>query len=303
MKKGTIVVFLLGVMTLTSCAEKPASQITAEGILADVEALSADSMEGRGAGTPGAARAAAYIANRFAEAGLEAIGKSYLLPIDLVGMKKDVGKSSVSISGPEQTLSLEDDVNFTFWSTAGQPVVDLEDVPIIFVGYGVQAPEYGWDDLKEEDVRGKILLFLNDDPQVEEDGEALFEGPGRTYYGRWTYKFEQADKLGAAGAIIVHTTESASYQFSVIGNTGSRQVWQRTYKLDFLSWMDEATSSILASSMGTSVGGLFEMANQRDFRPVDTGYRLSAHVETAIKRFEDTNVAGVVLGHYAYHTD
>lgn len=299
MKKGTIVVFLIGAMTLMSCAEKPANRITAQGIVADVEALSADSMEGRGAGTAGAARAAAYIAGRFEQIGLEPFGESYLLPVELVGMKKDIGKSSVSISGPERALSLEDDTNFTYWSTAGRPVVDLVDVPIVFVGYGVQAPEYGWDDLKEEDVRGKVLLFLNNDPQVEEDGEALFEGPARTYYGRWTYKFEQAEKLGAVGAIIVHTTESASYQFSVIGNTGSRRVWQRTYKLDFLSWMDEPTTTILAASMGTTMPGLFDMANQRDFRPVDTGYRLTSHVETTIERFEDANVAGVVRGNDA----
>jgi len=299
MKKAIVIVLLLGVFALASCAEEPANRITAQGILSDVEALSADNMEGRGAGTAGAARAAAYIASRFEQIGLEPIDESYLLPIELVGMKKDVGKSSVSISGADGALSLEDDVNFTFWSTAGQPVVDLDDVPIVFVGYGVQAPEYGWDDLKEEDVRGKILLFLNDDPQAEADGEALFEGPARTYYGRWTYKFEQAEKLGAAGAIIVHTTESASYRFSVIGNSGSRRVWQRSYKLDFLSWMDETTTSILAASMGTTVAGLFEMGNQRDFHPVDTGYRLTSHVETAIERFEDTNVAGAVRGHDA----
>ncbi|MCP5092601.1 MAG: M28 family peptidase [Gammaproteobacteria bacterium] len=299
MKKGTIVILLLGVLAIASCAEKAENRITAQGILSDVEALSADSMEGRGAGTAGAARAEAYIASRFEQIGLEPIGKSYLLPVELVGMKKDVGESSVSISGPERTPSLEDDVNFTFWSTAGQPVVDLVDVPIVFVGYGVQAPEYGWDDLKEEDVRGKVLLFLNNDPQAEEDGEALFEGPARTYYGRWPYKFEQAEKLGAAGAIVVHTTESASYQFSVIGNSGSRRVWQRSYKLDFLSWMDEPTTSILAASMGTTVPGLFEMANQHDFRPVDTGYRVTSHIETVIERFEDANVAGVVRGNDA----
>ena len=294
---------VLTAIVCASCAYEPADQfaaadrITAEGILADVEALADDSMEGRAPGTPGAARAAAYIANRFEQMGLEPIGDSYLLPVELVGLKKDVEKSSFGISGPDGVLPLENDVNFTFWSTAERPVVDLESVPIVFVGYGVEAPEYGWNDLKDEDVSGKVLLFLNNDPQVEEDGEALFAGEARTYYGRWTYKFEQAEKLGAAGAIIVHTMESASYQFSVIGNTGSRRIWQRTYKLDLLSWLDSAMTSVVASSMGTTVPGLFEMANRRDFQPVDTGYRVTAHVETAIERVEDANVAGVVRGH------
>ncbi len=287
------------VVAAVACApstDRPADRITASGILADVEALSADSMEGRAAGTAGAARAAGYIADRFEQIGLEPLGDGYLLPVELVGLKKDVGRSSLGISGPDGALPLENDVNFTYWSTAEKPLVDLADVPIVFVGYGVEAPEHGWNDLKDEDVRGKVLLFLNNDPQVEEEGEALFGGEARTYYGRWTYKFEQAEKLGAAGAIVVHTDESASYQFSVIGNTGSRRIWQRTYRLDLLGWLDSAMTSVVASSMGTTVPGLFEMANRRDFRPVDTGYRLTAHVETAIERIEDANVAGVVRG-------
>ncbi len=296
---------LLAAVAFASCvgdnpevrgAGDPADRITAEGILADVEVLSADDMEGRAAGTPGAARAAAYISDRFEQIGLEPMGESYLLPVELVGLKKDGDKSSLEIGGPQGALPLENDVNFTFWSTAEKPVVDLADVPIVFVGYGVQAPEHDWDDLEGEDVRGKVLLFLNNDPQVEEDGEELFGGEARTYYGRWTYKFEQAEKLGAAGAIVVHTLESASYPFSVIGNTGSRRIWQRTYKLDLLGWADSEITSRIASSMGTTVPGLFEMANRREFRPVDTGYRVTAHVETAIERVEDANVVGVVRG-------
>jgi Zn-dependent M28 family amino/carboxypeptidase len=294
---------LLTAIICASCTDKPIDRITAEGILADVEVLSADNMEGRAAGTPGIARAAAYIANRFEEIGLEPFGNSYLLPVELVGMTKSVEKSSVSIVGPAGALALEEGVNFTFWSTAEKALVDIADAPIVFVGYGVQAPEYDWDDLKEEDVRGKVLMFLNNDPQLEEDGEALFGGAARTYYGRWTYKFEQAEKLGAVGAIVVHTLESASYQFSVIGNTGLRRIWQRTYELDFLSWMDADTTSLVAASMGTTVPGLFEMANRREFRPVDTGYTLTAHVETAIERVEDANVVGVLRGNDAELAD
>lgn len=287
---------LLAAICCVSCTDKPVEHITAEDILADVEVLSADSMEGRASGTPGAARAADYIANRFKQIGLEPFGDSYLLPVELVGMTKSAGDSSVSITGPAGPLALENDVNFTVWSTAEKPVVDLVEVPIVFVGYGVQAPEYDWDDLKDADVSGKVLLFLNDDPQLEEDGEALFGGPARTYYGRWTYKFEQAAKLGAVGAIVVHTLESASYPFSVIGNTGSRRVWQRTYKLDLLSWMDADTTSLVAAALDTTLPGLFEMANRRDFRPVDTGYRVNAHIETAIERVQDANVVGFLRG-------
>ncbi len=293
-----VVVALTTSVTLlaNACSSSPADRITADAILADVEALSADSMEGRRPGTPGEARATRYIASRFEEIGLQPVGNAYSLPVHLVGMQKDVGRSSLSIRGPRGGLSLKNDQNITYWSTAEQEVVDLRNVPIWFVGYGVEAPEHDWDDFKGQDLSGRVLLFLNNDPPVEEGGENLFGGSARTYYGRWTYKFEQAQKHGAAGAIVIHTTESASYGFSVIGNTGSRQIWQRTYKLDFLSWIDSTLSEDIAASMGTDLNGLFGVAARRDFRPVDTGFRLTAHIETGIERVEAQNVAGALRG-------
>jgi Zn-dependent M28 family amino/carboxypeptidase len=295
---------LSAAFTVAACATdrsvgdggNPEDIITAEGILHDVEVLSADSMEGRGAATEGERRAVAYIEDRFQEIGLEPVGDSYLLPVELVGMQKDVEASSLTLRGASGELPLANDENVTFWSTSEKPVVDLVDVPVVFVGYGVEAPEHGWDDFKGEDVAGKVLMFLNNDPPVEEGGVALFGGDARTYYGRWTYKFEQAQKHGAAGAIVVHTTGSASYQFSVIGNTGSRRIWQRTYQLDLLSWADSTTVERMAADMGTDLSGLFEMAAEREFRPVDTGYRLSAHIETDVERVEAYNVAGMVRG-------
>jgi Zn-dependent M28 family amino/carboxypeptidase len=284
-------------LTVAACAsDGRENTITAEGIMHDVEVLSADDMEGRGAATEGEQRAVAYIADRFQEVGLEAVGNSYMLPVELVGLQKDAEASSLSLDGPSGALPLRDNENFTYWSTTEKPVVDLVDVPVVFVGYGVEAPEYDWDDFKGEDVSGKVLMFLNNDPQVEEGGAALFGGDARTYYGRWTYKFEQAQKHGAAGAIVVHTTESASYQFSVIGNTGSRRIWQRTYMLDFLSWADSANVERIAADMGTDLAGLFDMAAQRDFRPVETGYTVSAHIETEVERVQATNVAGIIRG-------
>jgi Zn-dependent M28 family amino/carboxypeptidase len=292
------VVALAASVTLLAgaCSSNPAQQITADGILADVEALSADSMEGRRPGTPGEVRSTRYIASRFEEIGLEPAGDSYLLPVELVGMRKNAERSSLGIRGPRGALLLENDQNVTYWSTAEQATVDLRNAPVWFVGYGVEAPEYDWDDFKGQDLSGKVLLFLNNDPPVKENGENLFGGAARTYYGRWTYKFEQAEKHGAAGAIVIHTAESASYGFSVIGNTGSREIWQRTYKLDFLSWIDSTMSESIAASMGTDLNGLFEVASRRDFRPVDTGYRLTTHIETAIERVESQNVAGVLRG-------
>jgi Zn-dependent M28 family amino/carboxypeptidase len=284
------------VAACAAAAPEPAERITAAGILEGVEVLAADSMEGRAPGTPGEERAIAYIERRFREIGLEPVGAGFRLPVELLGMTKDAGRSSITLRGPGSLLDLAQDENFTFWSTAEEPVVELRDAPVVFVGYGVEAAEHDWDDLKGEDVRGKVLLFLNDDPPVVEDGVELFGGPIRTYYGRWTYKFEQAQKHGAAGAIIVHTDESASYGFSVIGNTGSRQIWQRDYRVPLLAWMDSTRSEQVAAGLGTDLAGLFRMAARRDFRPVDTGFRVDARIETEFQRVQAYNVAGMIRG-------
>ncbi len=286
-------------LVVAGCAgvvPEPADRITADGILRDTEVLAADSMEGRAPGTVGEERAIAFIMERFRQAGLEPVGQDYLLPVELLGMTKDAERSSITVRGPGGALDLVQDQNFTFWSTAEEPLVELRDVPVVFVGYGVEAPEYEWDDFKGADVRGKVLLFLNNDPPVVEDGVELFGGPIRTYYGRWTYKFEQAQKHGAAGAIVVHTDDSAAYGFSVIGNTGSRQIWQRDYQVPLLAWMDSTRSEQVATGLGTDLSGLFDMAARRDFRPVDTGFRVDARIVTEFERVHAHNVAGVVRG-------
>jgi Zn-dependent M28 family amino/carboxypeptidase len=287
---------ITGFLTV-ACASDPAAHITADGLQADAAALSADSMEGRGTATAGEDRAAAYVARRFEQIGLvPAAGNSYLLPFELTGMKKDVAASSLTLRGPGGTLSVQEGDQITYWSTAAKPVVDVRNAPVVFVGYGVEAPEYGWDDFKGVDVRGKVLLFLNNDPPVEENGQALFGGVVRTYYGRWPYKFEQAVRHGAAGAIVIHTTGSASYPFSVVGHDGIRENWDRGYQLDMLAWMDSSTTERVAAAMGTTLSGLFDMAAQRSFRPQDTRFRLTSHIETAVRTVQTKNVAGVVRG-------
>ncbi len=284
------------ILPLAACTADPADLITADGIRRDVMALSADSMEGRAPGTAGDQRAVRYISARFESMGLEPAGESYALPVELLGMQKDAARSTLTIRGPQGRLAFRDNETLTWWSAAGREVVDLMNVPILFVGYGVEAPEYQWDDFKGAALAGKVLLFLNNDPPVTEDGRELFGGEARTYYGRWTYKFEQAQRHGAAGAIVIHTTASASYPFSVIGNTGARENWARDYKVDLLGWIDSTSSERIAAGMGTNLSGLFAMAARRDFRPRDTRLQLSAHIETTIRRVETYNVAGVIRG-------
>lgn len=269
-------------------------------IMADVRSLSADNMEGRATGTAGERRAADWIESRFREIGLQPVNGSYRQSVRLVGMRRDSDASNLSIASASGALPLEDGVNVSFWSTAQQPVVQL-DAPLLFVGYGVEAPEYGWDDFKDVDVAGKVLLFLNNDPPVSEDGVDLFGGEARTYYGRWTYKFEQAMKHGAAGALMVHTTPSASYPFSVVQHSGSRESFALDlpgagYQVPVVGWLDENLSAEIAAALGTDLEGLFEMAAARDFAPVETGYQVTGTVTTNVRQMSTENVLGMLPG-------
>lgn len=274
--------------------------ITGDSILHDVEVLSADDMDGRATGTAGEVRAAAYIEQRFREIGLEPVDGTYQQEVRLVGMQRAAG-SSLQISGPDGAMSLHGGDNVAFWSTAQRETVQLADTELLFVGYGVEAPEVAWDDFAGADVSGKVLLFLNNDPPVSENGQDLFGGDARTYYGRWTYKFEQAMRHGAAGALMIHTTESASYPFSVVSGSGSGEHFALDlpgsgYQVPLVGWLDEKLSATIAASMGTDLDGLFAMAADRDFAPVDTGYRVSAEIQTTVREMSTHNVMGVLPG-------
>lgn len=275
--------------------------INKDTMLNDVNVLSADSMLGRAPGTIGEVRASKYIAKRFKNIGLEKVKGSYFQTFNMIGAKKKSDKSSLIIKRNNKILKYKSDETLTYWSSSQKKVVDIKNAPIIFVGYGVQAPEYNWDDFKGYNVKGKILLFLNNDPPVTENGKELFKGKTRTYYGRWTYKFEQAMKLGAAGAIMIHTTPSASYPWSVVQNNGAEEEFAidkpgSGYQVDFLSWIDKATANKIARSMGTNLDGLFKMGAKRNFRPKDTGYRITAHIESNIRKVETKNIWGILPG-------
>jgi Zn-dependent M28 family amino/carboxypeptidase len=293
-------------LALLSCSsgisESDALQlITQEKILRDVKIISADEMEGRAPGTPGEDKAAGFIAERFKANGLAPVNGSYFQAAKLIGSKKAADKSSLTIRKGGEELKYFSDSTLTYWSSSQKEVADIDNAPLVFVGYGVEAPEHDWDDFKGADLKGKVLLFLNNDPPVTENGVELFKGKARTYYGRWTYKFEQAMKHGAAGAFMIHTTPSASYPFSVVGHNGAEESFALDlpgsgYQVDVLGWIDEATSERIAASMGTNLAGLFARATSREFKPMETGYHVTAHIETAIRRIETKNVIGMLEG-------
>lgn len=270
-------------------------------ILRDVIVLSSDEMEGRAPATEGEAKAADFISKRFKSNDLLPFDGSYFQKFQMVKSKKISEKSSLSISNQNIDLQYKSEVNLTYYSTSQKEVIEIKDAPLIFVGYGVKAPEYRWDDYKGFDLTGAVLLFLNNDPPITENGEELFEGEARTYYGRWTYKLEEAERLGAAGAIIIHTNKSAGYPYSVVQHMGSGENFELDIQdkhsgLNLVAWIDSTISNTIARSIGTNLQGLFEMSANRNFEPIDTGYKIETHIETIFEKVETKNVIGLLPG-------
>lgn len=270
-------------------------------ILRDVIVLSSDEMEGRAPATEGEVKAADFISKRFKSNDLLPFDGSYFQKFQMVKSKKISEKSSLSISNQNIDLQYKSEVNLTYYSTSQKEVIEIKDAPLIFVGYGVKAPVYRWDDYKGFDLTGAVLLFLNNDPPITENGEELFEGEARTYYGRWTYKLEEAERLGAVGAIIIHTNKSAGYPYSVVQHMGSGENFELDIQnkhsgLNLVAWTDSTISNTIARSIGTNLQGLFEMSANRNFEPIDTGYKIVSHIETIFEKVETKNVIGLLPG-------
>ena len=195
-------------------AEQASLEITADMMRDYVRELSDDKYEGRGPGSAGDARARQYLIGELEKLGLQpgAADGGWEQPFELVGVTADQ-PPTWQFDGEEQSVTLQQWDDFIVASGVQSERATVDDAEIVFVGYGIQAPEYDWDDFKGQDLEGKVLLMLNNDPDWDPD---LFEGETRLYYGRWKYKYESAARQGAAGAIIIHTTPSAGYPYQVV---------------------------------------------------------------------------------------
>jgi Zn-dependent M28 family amino/carboxypeptidase len=178
-----------------------------------------------------------------------------------------------------------------------EPSVAIDGAEVVFVGYGIEAPEESWDDFKGEDLRGKILLMLNNDPDWDDD---LFGGERRLYYGRWTYKYESAARRGAAGAILIHTRPSAGYPWAVVRNSWSGEQFELPAgdepRVSIQAWLTEEAARRLVRIAGRDLDTLVEAARSRDFRPVPLGVRTSIAFEVELNRTETANVLGLMRG-------
>ena len=309
---GTMTARLLGVGAMglsvaqswaqaVPAAVKTAEQgIDAERIRAHVRFLSDDLLEGRGPGLRGAEIAAKYMATQFALDGLTPGGDNgtYLQQVKFVGMKVVPGKASYAFqpkSGSAIPLMYGDD--YTVSDQALGAVADF-DAPIVFVGYGVKAPEFGWDDYAGVDVKGKVVLCIVGDPPS--DDPKFFGGKALTYYGRWTYKFEEAARQGAVGALIIHRTDLASYGWDVVKNSNTSEktylAEDRNPKLEAASWVQLDVAKKLFAAAGKDVTAEIEAAGRKGFKAEALPVNLKAHVESVVRPFESANVVGILPG-------
>lgn len=274
-------------------------RINPESIRYHVRFLSHDLLEGRGTGQRGGDIAAEYIATQFAIYGLKPAGDNgtYMQKVPMVGITPDPRTTFSLVPQKGDPIDLKPLDQYVAYDQTQQRESDV-DSEIIFVGYGIDAPEYKWNDYKDVDVRGKVLLMLVNEPPS--DDPAFFKGKALTYYGRWTYKYEEAARKGAAGVILIHEREMASYPWEVVRNSNSGEksflVLDGSPKLKVASWVQFDVARQLAGSAGLNVDKLIADARSRDFRPVRLSTKLKAHMVSKIRPFESSNVLAMLPG-------
>ncbi len=300
---------LLLVVTLLSAnvlfAQGESARIDGNKLRQRVVRLSADDFEGRGPGTPGSVRAAEYIAAQMQAAKIApGNGKSYFQNVKMVGIKVDPS-TQMQFAGPnnaQRSLRFGDEFVATTGAQRAGVKVDAE---VVFAGYGIDAPLYKWNDYSgpAEDYRGKILLIMVNDPPATAEEPNLFGGRALTYYGRWTYKYEEAARRGAAGVILLHTNESAGYGWNVVRTSfgGARSELARAAGdsrpvLDLMAWMTDDAAKGVIGQAGLDLDQLRASAAKRGFKPVKTGLQMQIELKADIRSFESPNIVGRVVG-------
>ena len=258
-----------------------------------------DLLEGRGPGTRGGDIAANYIAAQFALYGLKPAGDngSYLQKVDFMGVKTlpDTTASLLPAHGAAIDLKLGED-----YVVGNQTQTDSADIdaPIVFVGYGIEAPEYKWDDFKGVDVKGKVVLVVVNEPPSKDAN--FFKGEALTYYGRWTYKFEEAARKGAVGALIIHRTDLASYGWEVVHNSWSAEQVSlsndKDPKLKAAAWIQLEVARKLMSAANLNLDEMLATAGTRQFQAKELPLRFKAHIQSQVRKFVSYNVLGLWPG-------
>jgi Zn-dependent M28 family amino/carboxypeptidase len=295
---------LLPAVALAACSAppppaQPGPAIDGQAILAHARFLASDLLEGRGPGTRGEQLAREYIASQLQIAGCRpgCADGGFMQPVPILGITSTV-TTTLGAKGSQGEASFLAPDDFTAVAGSPAPRASWQDAELVFVGYGITAPEQRWDDFGGVDVRGKVLLVMNDDPS---DDPARFGGKARLYYGRWTYKFEEAAKRGALGAIIIHTTPSAGYPFQVQQASHGRENFWLPFRADaatlpIRSWASEDAARRLCALGGHDLDALRAKAAAAPTKPLPLGVTLSLAIDNAVREIASANVVGVLPG-------
>src|SRR6267143_3563175 len=302
-----LLLFMMALVGVSFAAQKNASESTGdaaavidpEKLRAHVKFLASDLLEGRGTGQRGGDIAAEYIATQFELYGLKpgAESGSYFQDVPMVGVKTLPDTSFRLVSANGEAVALKNLDDFVTNNESQTESADI-DAPIVFVGYGITAPEYNWDDYKGVDLKGKVaLLFVN---EPISDDPKFFKGKALTYYGRWTYKFQETARRGALATLIIHRTDLASYGWEVVRNSWGHE---KSYlkldgspKLQAASWIRVEVAKKLVEAAGLDVDKLFEQAQSREFNPIELPVHLQARVASQLRPFVSRNVLAALLG-------
>jgi TonB family protein len=264
-----------------------------------VQYLSSDELEGRGTGQKGGDAAADYIATQFKSFGLKPAGDNgtFFQNVPMVGVKTLPSTTFEIVPATGSSIVLKNLDDYVTNNESQTAMADI-DAPIVFVGYGINAPEEKWDDYKGYDLKGKVALLFVSEP--ESDDPKFFKGKALTYNGRWTYKFEETARRGAVATLIIHRADLASYPWEVVHNSwgGERSYLKRdgTPKLEAASWIQFDVAKKLVALAGLDLDKLYKQAQSRDFKPIDLNVKLKAHVASEIRPFNSRNVVAKVEG-------
>ncbi|MBP6004710.1 MAG: M28 family peptidase [Pyrinomonadaceae bacterium] len=304
MKKVVSFLLLVTFCFSAAFAQDRTASFDADKMRERVKRLSADDFEGRGPGTDGGKRSAQYIADQLKASGVAPANKgSYFQNVKLVGVKADPNtKLEVSSAGANAQFKFADEFVATTGAQSANVSIDSE---LVFVGYGIDAPLFNWNDYSgsPDDYKGKVLMIMVNDPPATDAEPNLFGGKGLTYYGRWTYKLEEAARRGAAGVILIHTNESAGYGWNVVRTSNgnwryeiARTATDKTPYLTVKSWMTSDAAARTLKLAGLNIEQLRKSAATRGFKPVKTGLKVKLDLESELKTFDSPNVVGTIEG-------
>ncbi len=309
MARSTVCLLVFSVVLLSACnggsapsdGAAGASTINVEDLTRAVKVLASDEFEGRGPSSPGEVKTVEFLRGEFERVGLEPVAGSYTQDVPLVAITV-VGKPEMTVVAGGETRRYAFGSEQVTWTKRVVEAVDVADSELVFVGYGIVAPEADWNDYAGLDMTGKTAVILVNDPGFATGDPELFNGNAMTYYGRWTYKYEEAARQGAAAAIIIHDTAPAAYPWAVVENswTGPQFDLQRdaadTGRVGIEGWVQLEVAQQIFGAVGQDLAALSEAALRPGFQPVPLGARLSMSLKNTLERSDSKNVVGMLPG-------